>query len=201
MVTLGTGSGRQRANALSGKREAERLPSSASHETNAPRQGGGGGTGHPAHVDTLERGGSGCFSSGLEGEPICRRLTRGQRYPLGSAIGAARDGRLLRLTYRVRCRTSIVMIGLFEPPPGREVGELSARPFGFYNVYLAKRCYSIALHYTENKGYSQSSILISPLIPRLDLVRRYTYIYIYSNACLEMSALVCRVPTLFLCRF
>jgi hypothetical protein len=88
------------------------------------------------------------------------------------------------------------MSGLFEPPPGREVGELSARPLGFYTVSQAKRCYSIALRYTENKGYSQSSILTSPLIPRLVLVRRYTYIYIYSNACLEMSALVCRVPTL-----
>jgi hypothetical protein len=95
------------------------------------------------------------------------------------------------------------MRGLFEPPPGREVGELSARPLGFYIVSLAKRCYSIALRYTENKGHSQSSILISPLIPRLDLVRRYNYIYIYiySNACPEMSALVRRVPTLFLCRF
>jgi hypothetical protein len=110
-------------------------------------------------------------------------------------------GELLRLTCRVRCRTSIVMTGLFEPPPGREVGELSARPLGFYAVSLAKRCYLIALRYTENKGYSKSSILISPLIPRLDLVWRYNYIYIYSNACLEMSALVCRVPTLFLCRF
>jgi hypothetical protein len=104
---------------------------------------------------------------------------------------------LLRLAYRVRCRTSIVMSGSFEPPPCREVGELSARPLGFYTVSLAKCCYSIALRYTENKGYSQSSILISPLIPRVDLVRRHTYIYIYSNACLEMSALLCRVPTLF----
>jgi hypothetical protein len=57
--------------------------------------------------------------------------------------------------------------------------EEAMRPLGFYIVSLAKRCYSIALCYTENKGYSQSSILISPLIPRLDLVRRYTYIYIY----------------------
>jgi hypothetical protein len=39
----------------------------------------------------------------------------------------------------------------FEPPPGREVGELSARPLEFYTVSLAKRCYSIALRYTENK--------------------------------------------------
>jgi hypothetical protein len=65
----------------------------------------------------------------------------------------------------VRCRTSIVMSGLFEPPPSREVGELSARPLGFYTVSLAKRCYSIALRYTDSKGYSQSSILISPSIP------------------------------------
>jgi hypothetical protein len=105
---------------------------------------------------------------------------------------------VLQLTYRVRCRTSIVMSGLFEPPPGREVGELSARPLGFYFFFSGEALLLDALRYTENKAYSQSSILISPLIPRLDLVRRYTYmyIYIYSNACLEMSALVCRVPTL-----
>jgi hypothetical protein len=79
------------------------------------------------------------------------------------------------------------MSGLFEPPPGREVGELSARPLGLSAVSLAERCYSIALRYTENKGYSQSSILISALIPPLDLVRRYTYIYMYSNSCLGMT--------------
>jgi hypothetical protein len=116
--------------------------------------------------------------------------------PVAAAVGlqslrAGGNGSLglachvLRLTYRVRCRTSIVMSGLFEPPPGREVGELSARPLGFYIVSLAKHCYSIALRYTENKDYSQSSILISPLIPRLDLVRRYTYIYIYIQQCLS----------------
>jgi hypothetical protein len=48
------------------------------------------------------------------------------------------------------------MSGLFEPPPGREVGELSARPLGFYTVSLAERRCSIAHRYTDNKSFSQS---------------------------------------------
>jgi hypothetical protein len=51
----------------------------------------------------------------------------------------------------VRVRTSIVMSGLLEPPVGREVGELPARPLGFYTVSLAERHYSIALRYTKTK--------------------------------------------------
>jgi hypothetical protein len=42
------------------------------------------------------------------------------------------------------------MRGLCEPPPHKEVGELSARPLGFYAVSLAERRYLIALRYTEN---------------------------------------------------
>jgi hypothetical protein len=36
------------------------------------------------------------------------------------------------------------MSGLFQPPPGRDVGELSAHPLGFYLLSLAERRYSIA---------------------------------------------------------
>jgi hypothetical protein len=43
------------------------------------------------------------------------------------------------------------MSGLLEPPPGREVEELSARLLGFYTVSLAECCYSIALRYTEKQ--------------------------------------------------
>jgi hypothetical protein len=41
----------------------------------------------------------------------------------------------------------------FQPRPGREVRERSARPRGFYIASLAKRRYSIALRYTENKSF------------------------------------------------
>jgi hypothetical protein len=60
---------------------------------------------------------------------------------------------MLRLTYRVSVLRTSMMSELCEPPPGWEVGELSARPLSFYIVFLAERRFSIALRYTENKGY------------------------------------------------
>jgi hypothetical protein len=41
----------------------------------------------------------------------------------------------------------------FEPPPGRDVGELSARPLGLYTVSLAEHRCSIALHCTEKQRF------------------------------------------------
>jgi hypothetical protein len=55
------------------------------------------------------------------------------------------------ITYRVLLLEHQVDERAFEPPPGREVGELSARPLGFYTVSLAERCYSITLRYTKTK--------------------------------------------------
>jgi hypothetical protein len=42
---------------------------------------------------------------------------------------------------------------VLEPPPGREAGELSARPLRFYAVSPAECRYSIALRCIKTKGF------------------------------------------------
>jgi hypothetical protein len=75
---------------------------------------------------------------------------------------------------------------VFEPPPRRDVGELSACPLEVYTVSLAERRNSIALHYTENKVFPQSPIVITPLITRLDRANNIHISICIENSCLEM---------------
>jgi hypothetical protein len=78
---------------------------------------------------------------------------------------------------------------VFEPPPGREVGELSANPFGLCILSLVERRTSIALRGTETNGFGIVGFVdlnaVASTCSQAELIF-YKYIAI---PCPEMSSL------------